>query len=68
MSDIRKYDRYIIRCRKNYLFGVSMGGKLDIRPSPWDAWSTKKIQDARMIAARIGGKVVRFNPAEGSVA
>jgi len=67
MINIRKYDSYIVRCRNMYLFGVDRG-KLDLRPYYYDAWRTRRVQDARRVAARIGGKVVRFNPAEGSVA
>lgn len=67
MIDIRKLDRYIVKYRKSYFFGIDTRGGLDIRPSPYDAWRTKKLYAAQKVAARIGGHVVRFNPAEGSV-
>ena len=31
--------------------------------SPYDAWITRSWEKARMVARKVGGKIVMFNPA-----
>ena len=66
--DIRQYTRVIVRKDGEYLVGREMlSRKLKWSTSPWDAWWTRDMEDARKLATRIGGIVVLFNPVVGKV-
>ena len=66
--DIRQYTRVIVRKDGEYLVGREMlSRKLKWSTSPWDAWWTRDMEDARKLADRIGGVMVLFNPVVGNV-
>ena len=67
--DIRIYTRVIIKKNRNYLQCKScVNGKLVWSCSPWDAWWTRNVSDARDIAIKTGGIPVLFNPVVGRTA
>ena len=64
--DIRTYTRVIVRKDGEYLVGREMlSRKLKWSTSPWDAWWTRDMEDAREIALKTGGITVLFNPVVG---
>lgn len=60
---IRRKTGIIIRREGEYLVGTILYST-DLRwsRSPYDAWITRRIADARMVAAATGGEMVLFNP------
>ena len=60
---IRRKTGIIIRKDGEYLVGTILGST-DLRWSwsPYDAWITRRIADARMVAGITGGEMVMFNP------
>lgn len=66
--DIRKSTCLIIRSGKMYLVGRIVYST-DLRWSvyAWDAWRTRDMEAARMVAGRIGGTVMLFNPISGQL-
>lgn len=56
MVDIRLYTRIIIRRGPDYLVGKILGGpELRWSDSPWDAWYTRDLEAAALVAQAIGG-------------
>lgn len=68
-QDIRKQTTLIIRKGKEYLVArVSWSAsELKWSTSAWDAWRTRNIQEAQMVAGFTGGEIVMFNPIIGTV-
>ncbi len=60
MEDIRRKTQLIIRKDGEYLSGMSLF--LRWRLSPYDAWMTRSIDDARKVAEKVGGEIMLFNP------
>lgn len=62
-SDIRKYTGLIIKRGNEFLVGRILGSS-DMRwsTSPWDAWITRKREEAEAVARATGGDVWLFNP------
>ena len=62
-DEIRRKTGIIIRREGEYLVGTILYST-DLRWSwsPYDAWITRRIADARKVANATGGKMVRFNP------
>lgn len=62
-NDIRKQTCLIIRKDGEFLVGTILKST-DLRwsRSPYDAWSTRNIGFAEMVAAMVGGELVLFNP------
>lgn len=62
-DEIRRKTGIIIRREGEYLVGTILYST-DLRwsRSPYDAWITRRIEDARMVAAATGGEMVLFNP------
>lgn len=62
-DEIRRKTGIIIRREGEYLVGTILYST-DLRwsRSPYDAWITRRIADARMVAAATGGEMVLFNP------
>lgn len=66
--DIRKYTCLIIRSGTMYLVGrILYSTDLRWSENAWDAWQTGNIEAARMVAGRIGGTVMLFNPISGQL-
>lgn len=64
--DIRLYTHCIVTRYDKYLQCRNMvTGKLVWSNSPWDAWMTRKLNNAYRVAHRIGGSVMLFNPVSG---
>ena len=63
MSDIRKATCLIIRRGGEFLVGTILYST-DLRwsTSPYDAWSTRRREDAERVARATGGEPVLFNP------
>ena len=61
--DIRKETCIIIRKDGEYLVGTILYST-DLRWSwsPYDAWRTRRKEDAERVAGAVGGEMVLFNP------
>ena len=61
--DIRTKTCIIIRKNGEYLVGTIMYST-DLRwsISPYDAWRTRRKEDAERVARKVGGEMVLFNP------
>lgn len=62
-DEIRKKTGIIIRKDGEFLVGTILKST-DLRwsSSPFDAWSTRNLGFAEMVAAMVGGELVLFNP------
>lgn len=66
--DIRRKTVLIIRREGQYLVGYVMGTTiLRWSISPWDAWATRNRVMAQMVAGRVGGEILLFNPVAGQM-
>ena len=65
--DIRLHTGIIIRKDGEYLVGVSVVGGLWWSAFPWDAWRTRKRDKAFIVAYRVGGVRMLFNPVAGQL-
>jgi len=63
MMDIRRATCIIIRKDGEYLVGTILYST-DLRWSwsPYDAWRTRRKEDAERVAGKVGGEMVLFNP------
>ena len=63
-DDYKKKTGLIIRKDGQYLVGTILYST-DLRWSwsPYDAWITRSWEKARMVAGKVGWKIVMFNPA-----
>ena len=61
--DIRRATCIIIRKDGEYLVGTILYST-DLRWSwsPYDAWRTRRKEDAERVAGKVGGEMVLFNP------
>lgn len=61
--DIRKETCIIIEKDGEYLVGTILYSE-DLRwsGSPYDAWRTRRKEDAARVAGKVGGEMVLFNP------
>lgn len=61
--DIRTKTCIIIRKDGEYLVGTILYST-DLRwsGSPYDAWQTRRKEDAERVARKVGGEMVLFNP------
>ena len=61
--DIRRATCIIIRKDGEYLVGTILYST-DLRWSwsPYDAWRTRRKEDAERVARKVGGEMVLFNP------
>lgn len=68
---LQERTRIIIRTEEGYLVRVTRIGSEGIDPvwshSPYDAWFTRNRRIAWMIARRLHGKTVMFNPIVGQI-
>ena len=60
-DDLRSQTCLIIECQGRYLVGYN-GFALRWTESYSDAWRTRDIETARMVADRFGGQIMLFNP------
>ena len=60
---LRKATCVIIRKDGEYLVGTILYST-DLRwsQSPYDAWKTRRKEDAERVAGKVGGEMVLFNP------
>lgn len=65
--DIRMNTMLVIRKNREYLQGRSKFGNLIWSNSPYDAWQTRNIRNARKVAGKVGGELVLFNPIVGQL-
>ena len=66
--NVREKTGIIIQKGNEYLVGVVVGTKiLRWSISPWDAWITRRRDKAFMVADRVGGERVLFNPVAGQL-
>jgi hypothetical protein len=66
--DIRTKTGLIIQKDGKYLVACEIGTrKLVWRDSPWDAWLTRKRENAKMVATATGGELMLFNPVAGQI-
>lgn len=63
--DVRRQTALIIAKDGGFLVGFSLF--LRFSKSPYDAWRTRKVEAARMVADRIGGELMLFNPIVGQL-
>ena len=64
--DIRKKTVLIIKRGDKFMVARIMGSAdLKWSTSPWDAWSTRRIEDAKRVARAVGGELWLFNPIAG---
>ena len=65
---VEKETGFIIRRDGEYLIGTILYST-DLRWSwsPYDAWKTRRITDARLVAGATGGEMVLFNPILGRI-
>lgn len=68
MGSIREHTCLIVRKDRRYLVGVSIMGRLNWSAYRYDAWRTWSGQSAEMVARRVGGDLMLFNPITGDVA
>jgi hypothetical protein len=66
--DIRTKTGIIIEKGGEYLVGTILFST-DLRwsASPWDAWITRRKDQALMVAEKVGGRRVLFNPVAGQL-
>ena len=63
MMDIRRETCIIIRKDGEYLVGtICYSTDLRWSGSPYDAWRTRRKEDAQRVAGKVGGEMVLFNP------
>ena len=61
--DIRRETCIIIRKDGEYLVGtICYSTDLRWSCSPYDAWRTRRKEDAARVARKVGGEMVLFNP------
>ena len=66
--DIRMKTGLIIRKEGEYLVACEIGtNKLIWRTSQWDAWITRKRDDAKRVQEVTGGELILFNPVAGQI-
>ena len=66
--NVREKTGIIIQRDGEFLVGV-IYGTYDTRwsASPWDAWITRRKDQAARVAAKVGGRMVLFNPVAGQI-
>ena len=66
--NIRKCTGIIIEKDGEYLVGTILFSK-DLRwsQSPWDAWITRKRENAGKVAEKVSGRQMLFNPVAGQL-
>jgi hypothetical protein len=68
MESIRKQTGLIIQRDGEYLVGtILFSSDLRWSKSPWDAWKTRNRDAAKMVARKVGGKLMLFNPIVGQL-
>ena len=66
--NIREKTGIIIQKDGMFLVGrVIVTGELRWSSSPWDAWFTRRRDKAFIVADRVGGKRMLFNPVAGQL-
>jgi hypothetical protein len=60
MTDIRTKTTLIVERDGDYLQGLSI--YLRWSQSPYDAWNTRNIEAAQLVADKVGGTLMLFNP------
>ena len=66
--DCRQYTNLIIKKDGEYLVGVIAGTRiLRWSNSPYDAWRTRKPDDAVRVSDLVGGQIMLFNPVVGQM-
>lgn len=64
--EMRGTTRAIVRRGKEYLVGTRLyGSDLQWSIYLWDAWQTRSLRNARIMAEKVGGVPVLFNPITG---
>lgn len=68
MIDIREKTGLIIRKDGQYLVGTVLYST-DLRWSVYknDAWFTRSMEKAKMVAEKVGGEIMLFNPIIGEI-
>lgn len=59
-NDLRKRTTIVIEKDGKYLVGFNFFLRWSV--SPYDAWNTRNREAAQMVADKIGGRMVLFNP------
>lgn len=57
----------VVRRDGEFLQCLDMYYKLRWSTSPYDAWITRDVEDARSVADKVGGELCLFNPIVGSL-
>ena len=67
LARAREKDRWIVRKGNMYLISIVHPGAASAQWSIYyyDAWQAKDRRSAEMVAQRVGGEAVRFNPILG---
>ena len=66
--DIRQYTRLIVKRGDKYLVGkILYGNEYRWSKSEYDAWSTRDREEAEVVARRLGGDLLLFNPVAGQL-
>lgn len=66
--DIRLKTGLIIRRGREFLVGrILYSTEYRWSDSPWEAWRTRKKEEAEKIARRTGGEIWLFNPVAGQI-
>lgn len=65
-DDMRRQTSLIVRRGNEYLVGYS-GVFLRWSGSTYDAWRTRDKRTAQMVADKVGGEMMLFNPITGQI-
>lgn len=66
--DIRTKTGVIIRNKGKYLVGrIVFSDQLRWSDSPYDAWFTRRLEDAKKVSEKTGGTLMLFNPVAGQL-
>ena len=67
-TDIRRFTCLVIKRGPEYLVGrILYSHEYRWSLSPWDAWRTRKRDEAEAEARRVGGDIWLFNPIAGQI-
>lgn len=66
--DVRTKTGLIIRKGNEYLVGtIYLSTDLRWSISPYDAWFTRNLAHATIVAEKVGGEIMLFNPVVGRI-
>lgn len=64
---LREKTQLIVKKNGEYLQCLDCNWQLRWTTSPYDAWATRSVDDAQMVADKVEGELFLFNPIVGSL-